>query len=516
MKHYQTVLLGTWLSLLGGGGLPARAQDTNTVEIIRQLQKRIEELEQKVQALEGRGEVRGVTNNPAAATQVEDLDRKVKALERNREIEQEAAEKRAKEAPRITAGDQGFSFASANGNFALQLRGVLQIDSRTFLEDHGTAGNDGFLLRRLRPVLQGTIFRDFDFLFVPDFGTAGNGGNNGNAPTPQIFDGYLNYRYNDALQVQGGKFKGPVGLEQLQADRDILFNERALPTDLVPNRDLGFELHGDLFQGVASYAAGIFNGVGDARSTSLSAYQDNKAFEGRVFFRPFKTTSLSALQGLGFGVGGSFQQDQGTNTLSLPATSGGVLPGFASVGQQQFFAYNPTNRSVVADGEHWRLSPQGYYYYGPFSLLGEYVISDQKVSLAGTGPKTSAYLENTSWEVTGGWVLTGEDATYGSIVPRRSFDPRTGGWGAWQFVARFSELNIDRNAFPLFSDPLTSARAAQEWSVGLNWYLNRNVKVGASFSHTHFEGGGGKGGSAPASVTRQNENVLFTRVQLAF
>src|SRR5204863_2155248 len=227
--------------------------------------------------------------------------------------------------------------------------------------------------------------------------------------------------------------------------------------DLVPNRDLGFELHGDLFRGVASYAAGIFNGVGDARSSSLSAYQDNKAFEGRVFLQPFKTASLTALRGVGFGLGGSYQHDQGTNILSLPATTGGSLAGYATVGQQQFFAYNPTNRSVVANGEHWRLSPQGYYYYGPFSLLGEYVISDQKVSLAGAGPKTSAYLGNTGWQINGGWVVTGEDATYGTIVPRRSFDPRNGGWGALQVVARFSELDIDDAAFPLFSDPLSSA-----------------------------------------------------------
>ena len=515
MKMYQTVLSLTLLSVIATG-LTARGQDANTAELIKQLQKRIDQLEEKVQALEGGKAAGVVTNDAAAKQQIEELDQKVKVLERNRELDQEAAEAKAKEAPKITVGDQGFSLSSANGNFGLQFRGVLQVDSRTFFEDHGTVGNDGFILRRVRPILQGTAFRDFDFLFVPDFGTANNGGNGGNAPTPQIQDAYLNYRYNPALQVQGGKFKGPVGLEQLQADRDILFNERALPTDLVPNRDLGFELHGDLFKGIASYAAGIFNGVGDARNSSLSAYQDNKAFEGRLFFQPFKATSVTALQGLGFGLGGSYQSDQGTNTLSLPATSGGSLAGYATVGQQQFFAYNPTNRSVVADGQHWRLSPQGYYYYGPFSLLGEYVISDQKVALAGAGPKGSAALANTGWQINAGWVLTGEDATYGSIVPRRSFDPRNGGWGAWQLVARFSALDIDNAAFPLFSDPLTSAHSAKEWSVGLNWYLNRNVKLGTSFSHTDFEGGGGKGSSPPASVTRQSENVLFTRVQLAF
>jgi hypothetical protein len=40
--------------------------------------------------------------------------------------------------------------------------------------------------------------------------------------------------------------------------------------------------------------------------------------------------------------------------------------------------------------------------------------------------------------------------------------------------------------------------------------------VKLDFSHTAFTGGGGAGTSAPATVTRKPENVLFTRIQLAF
>jgi phosphate-selective porin OprO/OprP len=77
-------------------------------------------------------------------------------------------------------------------------------------------------------------------------------------------------------------------------------------------------------------------------------------------------------------------------------------------------------------------------------------------------------------------------------------------------------LSVDRAAFPEFADPTTSAGSAFAWSVGLNWYLNRNVMVKTSFSHTPFDGGGGAGSSAPANVTRNDENVLFTRIQIAF
>ena len=480
--------------------LPAQDSPSASDEL-RALRQKVEELEQKLKLIESsRGQNSAPGTNNAA--QMEELDQKVKILERNRELEQEADAARAKAAPKITIGENGFGLASADGKFGLQLKGVLQVDSRTFFNDSGTAGNDGILLRRARPILQGTVFRDFDFLFVPDFGGSGS---------PQIFDAYLNYRYSPALQLQAGKFKTPVGLEQLQSDKDILFNERSLVTDLVPNRDLGFELHGDLLDSSISYAAGIFNGIGDARNSSNVDFEDNKAFAGRFFLQPFKKTSLTALQGLGLGVGGSYEEMERTNTAGLPNNNG-----YATVGQQLFFAYNPTNRSVVADGTHWRISPQAYYYYGPFSLLGEYAISDQKVSLAGSAPKQSARLDHTAWQVSAGWLLTGEDASFTGVVPRHSFNPGQGGWGAWQLVARYSRLDIDPGAFPLYSNPRTSASSAQEWSVGLNWYLNRNVKVAASFAHTTFEGGGGNGGSAPAVVTRQDENVLFTRIQLAF
>jgi phosphate-selective porin OprO and OprP len=144
-------------------------------------------------------------------------------------------------------------------------------------------------------------------------------------------------------------------------------------------------------------------------------------------------------------------------------------------------------------------------------------ITDQEVTRSGVAPFNSAHLQNTAWEIIGSWVLTGEDAAYaGGVIPDRPFNPAAGGWGGWQLVARYAQLDIDHEAFPDFANPEIAAGSASAWSVGLNWYLNRNVRVNASFSHTHFNGGGGAGTSAPATVTRRDENVMFTRVQLAF
>ena len=53
---------------------------------------------------------------------------------------------------------------------------------------------------------------------------------------------------------------------------------------------------------------------------------------------------------------------------------------------------------------------------------------------------------------------------------------------------------------------------AQAWAVGLNWYLNKNIRLNTSFSRTTFTGGNG----AAATVTKQPENTLFTRLQVSF
>ena len=473
----------------GSAAGSATAASTEAAEI-ETLKKEIQTLDQKVQNLEQQREVEQQAVSDTNQEQIQNLDQQIRILERHRELDKEAADAAAKTQPKLTLGQNGFSFGSADSNFIASLHGLIQADSRSFINDGGgTAGKNTFLLRRARPIFTGTVFHDFDFNFTPDFGGSG----------VVIYDAFLNYRFNSALQVEGGRFKSPVGLESLQTDAWTAFNERSLATGLMPNRDIGFELHGDLFAGSVSYAAGIFNGAPDYSTPTAPAQDadDNKAFAGRLFFQPWRATSIVPLQGLGFGVGGSYESDRGT--------AADLTSGYKTDGQQSFFTYAGT----IANGVHWRISPQGYYYYGPFSLLGEYVISDQRV----TAGAVSADLRNTAWEVTAGWVLTGEDATYNGVTPRHPFDPRAGDWGAWQVVARYADLDIDNAAFPTFATA-GSASEAKAWSAGVNWYLNRDIRIDASFSRTTFEGGGGAAGLGP--ITRQPENTIFTRVQVSF
>ena len=163
---------------------------------------------------------------------------------------------------------------------------------------------------------------------------------------------------------------------------------------------------------------------------------------------------------------------------------------------------------VVADGTHWRVGPQAYWYWGLFGLLGEYSISSQRLE-QGVAPFGSTRAENSAWMVTASWMLTGEEATFRAVTPRNNFDPRNGGWGALQVVARYSYLDIDDDLFPTFADPAELPTRVANWGLGLNWYLNRNIRAVFNYNHFDFEGGQG-------SAIGQAEDLYGMRVQLAF
>jgi phosphate-selective porin OprO/OprP len=97
------------------------------------------------------------------------LEEKVRALESKQLAAEEATAEKARHAPFLSVGADGFALSSADTNFVLRLRGILQVDSRTFLDDNPlSTGNDGFLIRRARPIIEGRLFRDFDFQLMPD------------------------------------------------------------------------------------------------------------------------------------------------------------------------------------------------------------------------------------------------------------------------------------------------------------------------------------------------------------
>ncbi len=302
------------------------------------------------------------------------------------------------------------------------------------------------------------------------------------------FFAYLTPNYRPGFKVQVGKFKPPVGLERLQSGAALLFVERGLPTALVPNRDLGIQVQGDLSGGLLSYAAGLFNGVVDGGMAD-SDVDDSKEIASRLFAQPFiKGTSL--LQGLSLGAAGSWGH------------TSGALPAYKTPGQVSFFAHTDT---TVADGSRVRLAPQFTYYTGPLGLLGEYTISRYKV----VRKTDSGTLQHSAWQLAASYLLSGDQAAFKGVSPKKPFDPSKGQWGALELAARIHKLAVDRDAYPIFASTNKSARSATAWSMGINWYLSKNTKLNADYEQTQFKGGDAKG-------DRDAEKIFFNRFQVSF
>lgn len=439
-------------------------------------------------------------------------EQQIKILERKLELNDEAAKAAAPTTPIVRASpNQGFRLQSADGKNVARFRGVLHFDGRYFPDDVTPETADTWILRRVRPTLEGTLNGIYDYRFTPDFA----GGRT------FILDAYLAARLRPWAVVTAGKFKVPVGLERLVSATDLRFIERAFPTSLVPNRDLGLQLGGDLADGVLNYSVGYFNGVSDGSSSdnntpTADAENDNKGdWAARVFVQPFANADNFALRGLGFGVAGTYVDSTGNATTTL-------LPSYRTPGQQTFFSYRgnsatgvvPVTTATFADGKRLRVTPQAYYSIGSFGVLGEYVQVSQEVSRDTAIGRRTAELDNTAWHVQFAWFITGEDESFRGFTPQSVFSIDDGTWGAFELVARYHELDIDDDAFTgganSFANPATAASKASAWGVGVNWYLNQNYKWSLNYDVTSFEGG------AAGNADRPDEKALFTRFAVQF
>ena len=472
------------------------AQDGDTAQVIKQLQKRIEELEQKVRALEETRRTSAPTNT-IRARQGEEPGATARVSGRSGESDLEAGGETVRSLPTVSLGLEGLVVRSGDSNFLMNIHGYVQADGRFYLNEHNPA-NDTFLLRRVRPIIEGTVFDRFDYRFMPDFGS-GNVSSSSAGNNALLDDAYVNARLWPELQVQAGKFKSPVGLERLQSTAELLFIENGFATQLTPNYDVGVELHNQLFNSPINYAVGVFNGSIDASSSDVDMIDEGKDLAGRIFFQPFLRTDYDALNKLGFGFGGSVGHHEGP------------LPTYKTPGQQTFFSYAS---SVSADGEQYRLDPQFFYYWGPFGVLGEYIVSSQKVKAASVSH--TERFDNDAWQIEASYFLTGDNNSFRS-TSRNAFRPAhsmtfgQGGWGAFEFVARIGQLSLDRAAFPVYASS-ASAREATSWGVGLNWYLNSNIRFYLDFESTRFDGGS----KAPTALTARDERALLGRVQFSF
>ncbi len=351
---------------------------------------------------------------------------------------------------------------SADGNNKLRLGGRIHWENAFFGDDEfgGKSVDDGDVFRRSRIYLSGQVQERYDFKMQFDF--AG-----GDADFKDVYFGIKEVPVFGNLRV--GQFKEPLSLEELISSNSNSTIERANVNRLVPSRSAGIMAYNNFADMRISAAAGLFRGADD----SYGNYRgDGYAATARLSGLPYLSEDASQL--LHLGVGYSYRDDD-TATYKLSSDH----------------SLAPSWKHSISDVDNTGvLGLEAALKLGSFSVQSEWVQAD--VDAPEGGDLDGYYVQ-------AGYVLTGESRSYDQklgafkgVSPSSKF-LEDGGIGAWEAVLRWSNLD--------FSD-LAPNQEIDTWTIGVNWYLNKNIRAMLNYSH--------------AELDDDKVDVIATRLQFAF
>ena len=220
--------------------------------------------------------------------------------------------------PEAPAKDEGVSFP-----LSVEMHGRVQAMLKaTGGDQSGLQGNyhpehDGFSIPRWRLGLTSQVFENV-WIDLQIGETENRREHNVN-----VLDANIQLTYFDFAHLILGAQKTPVGRNQMTSSKDMEFVERPLlATQLMvpkpidgrvglglPERDVGIQIRGKLFEGILGYYLGMFNGTGEFFDDN---WNGRFAYTARVALNPLGDFSLaegSFERDLKVGIGGSFFQN---------------------------------------------------------------------------------------------------------------------------------------------------------------------------------------------------------------
>lgn len=469
---------------LGWLGTPVRAQDAapsareqQLEELVRRLIDRVEQLERRVDVLQD-GATRGdVDADGDAGAKIRQLETTVEELKQNQPTPEQWAAVQKWATDPLTLRPfwkDGLRFENLDKSISLKIGGRIQQDYAFFEEDgrirktFGEAFADGAEFRRARFYFAGTIYGNIEFKAQYDF--AG-----GDADFKDVYVGLTKLGNWGGFRV--GQFKEPFSLEQLTSSNHITFLERSLADAFAPGRSTGIMWHRRFLNDRVTGAFGVFRNTdsfGDGQS------DQEFSFTGRV-------TALAWYEDGGkklLHVGVAYTHQEYKDEVRFRARPEAHLaPRLVDTG-----TFSADSGDIVG--------AELAYVNGPLSLQAEFV---------------QAFIDGSDIPVRnsqfwGGYVmvsyfLTGESRPYktsigafGNVKPLENYS-QDGGSGAWEVAARYSRLHLN--------DGWIRGGRLEDVSLGLNWYLNPNVRVMWNYVLANPSRGG-------------LVNIFETRIQIAF
>jgi len=359
----------------------------------------------------------------------------------------------------------GVKVKSDDGNFSFKLGGRVQFDA-AYSDDDVTELDDGLEFRRLRIAAKGTVYKDFAYKIQVDYSD----------DNLDVKDAYFKYKPWGLLV---GSFKGPFGLEELTSSNDITFMERSSSGNAFNTshrRGIGIQ------QGGSNYSvAAMLYGQND--STDDDDQEDYGAGV-RLTYAPL--ASKGKVVHLGFGLA-SEKPTNDSDTLRLRSRAAVHHPGNRLV---------DTRSNITAVDNIMKYGLEAAFVTGPFSMQAEYFNYDVERD------NGQSDLEFDGYYVQAAYALTGESRKYKAKKGAFGGYSPKGKWGAWEVALRYDTVDLtDDNVVGGEQDVTT---------LGLNWYLNKQVRVMLNYADVDVDDARGNVG--------QDEDVeqIGLRTQIKF
>jgi phosphate-selective porin OprO/OprP len=385
--------------------------------------------------------------------------------------------------------------------------------------------DNGANARRARIGVLGTFLGDWNYALIFDFGGTSDGlPPVSGAPITGIENAFLSYTGFKPFAIEGGYMDIPYTLDEATSSNDIMFMERSSALVIAVNiaagdNRSGFGVRGndDRFWG-GVYVTGPTAGTTHVFTPSAN----NAGVVPPVLGTPGFSEQIGAAARAAYQlvqdpkyslhIGGDAEfliTPPGTNALTLS--------------DRPELRIDPT--SILSTGAIVNIAHAQVYSgevaagYGPLFFQGEYFWYNVERLLG----LPSVHFNG--WYAEGSWTITGESrqynpsaAAYAGIIPNNPFSLSAGGWGAWEIGARYSHVDLNDLFTPGIPTAVTNgvAGGAQNvYTVGLNWYANRNVRFMFNYLHGTVDKFSGAAATAGADIGAHFD-ALAMRTQVAF
>jgi phosphate-selective porin OprO and OprP len=363
-----------------------------------------------------------------------------------------------------TFDEKGLIF-SGDG-YEVVVGGRLHLDSVSVSEDVTLFG-DKADVRRLRLNATLTMGDNWKAKIDGDVGGVSTGWKN-------VWVAYKGFE-NTTIKV--GNFIAPFDGENMMSSNNLKLMERSLPATLAPNFLVGAAA---TYKGENwSLAGGYFENP--LENDPLALQDEGKSVVGRFVFSPIKEKR----QVLHFAVAAERRELDNNATSRVSAHPEFGLTGVTLINTPSLAGVDGfTNFNIEAA-----------YMNGPF------LVKAQRITRKNDAP-TLGDPEYSGGSIEAAWAITGERqrysssaGTFGSIKTRRSSR-----LGAFEVAARYSTLNL--------SDASVAGGEQSNWTVGANWYVNRNARLMLNYVKAETSPG--------ANTLNENVDAVMGRLQINY